>query len=58
MKLEELTVEKVKKMSVDDLLYWGEQFVKMKQAEEIKRVLVDYLEIEGSKKKSKIEVAS
>jgi len=50
MKLEDLTVEKVKKMSQEDLFYWGEQLAKMKQAEQIKRFLIDYIEMKDIRK--------
>jgi hypothetical protein len=44
MKFEDLTVEKVKKMKQEDIFHWGQEFAKMKQEEEIRRILIDYLE--------------
>lgn len=50
MKFEDLTVEKVKEMSQEDLFYWGEQFAKIQQAKQIKKILIEYLEIKDAKK--------
>lgn len=50
MKFEDLTVEKVKEMSQEDIFHWGEIFAKMQQAKQIKKILIEYIEIEDSKK--------
>ena len=50
MKFEDLTVEKVKEMKEEDLFYWGERFAKIQQAKAIKKILIEYIEIEDSKK--------
>lgn len=49
-RFKELTVEKIKAMRQDELLQWGEDFVKMMQAEEVSRVLIEYIEIRDAKK--------
>ena len=47
---DELTVEQVKKMSQSELFTWADVFAKERQAEEIQRILINYLELETAKK--------
>lgn len=49
-RFEKLTAEKIRAMRQDELLQWGKEFVEMKQAEEISRVLIDYIEMRDAKK--------
>lgn len=46
----EITAEQVKEMSQEELFLWGEKFAKERQAEEIQKILVGYLEAEEEKK--------
>lgn len=47
---DEITIEQVKEMSQEDLFNWGEKFARERQAEEIQRVLINYLDSEAEKK--------
>lgn len=48
MKFEDLTVEKIKEMSQEDLFHWGEIFAKIQQAKQIRKILINYIEIKES----------
>ena len=48
MKIEDLTMKQVKEMSQDDLFFWGEIFAKEQQAKQIRKVLLNHLEVEGA----------
>jgi len=50
MKFEDLTVQQVKEMSQEDLFVWGDRFAKREQAKQIRKILIDNIEIADSKK--------
>ena len=41
---DEITRDQVKKMTQEELFLWGEKFAKERQAEQIQKILIEYLD--------------
>jgi len=50
VELKDLTVDSVKQMTVEELFHWGGILAKIQQAKEIRKILINHLEIRDSGK--------